>query len=91
MEQGRDIEIPLTLNVYDIILPSPSEWSFHLDLWQNPWAIARYHDVEPWTEEHLEISLPYLELLAETGQKCIADNESSYKIQYSNNTVCNTL
>ncbi len=68
---GDDIGMPLILNIHDLLLPSPSEWSFHLDLWQNPWAVARYYGVDPWSDEHIEILLPYLEMLAKAGQKCI--------------------
>jgi len=61
----------IILNVQDMLLPSPDRWSFHLDLWQNPWAVARYHDVEPWSQEHLDLLKPLLEMLASAGQKCI--------------------
>ncbi len=68
---GKGVELPINLKVYDLVLPPPSEWSFHLDLWQNPFAVARYYDVELWSEEHWDILPPYLEMLAEAGQKCI--------------------
>ncbi len=61
----------ITLEVQNKVLPPPSEWPFHLDLWQNPFAIARYHEVELWTQEHIELLKPYLSMLAEAGQKCI--------------------
>jgi hypothetical protein len=61
----------ITLEVKDHLLPPPSEWSFHLDLWQNPFAVARYHGVELWSEEHLDLLRPLLEKLADAGQKCI--------------------
>lgn len=68
---GQDVELPLSLDVYDLLLPEPADWSFHLDLWQNPFAVARYYDVEPWSEEHWELLPPYLEMLADAGQKVI--------------------
>lgn len=61
----------IALEVIDRVLPTPSEWPFHLDLWQNPFAIARYHEVELWSQEHIELLKPYLTMLAEAGQKCI--------------------
>jgi hypothetical protein len=64
-------EFPLSLTVHDMVLPPPSQWSFHLDLWQNPFAVARYYEVEAWSEEHWDILPPYLEMLAGAGQKCI--------------------
>jgi len=61
----------ITLEVQDNVLPPPSEWAFHLDLWQNPFAVARYHDVDLWSEEHLDLLKPLLTMLADAGQKCI--------------------
>lgn len=68
---GRDIELPVDIKVIDVNLPEPSDWSFHLDLWQNPFAVARYYDTGLWTEEHWALLPPYLEMLAGAGQKCI--------------------
>lgn len=61
----------ITLEVQDKLLPPPSKWSFHLDLWQNPFAVARFHGVELWSKEHLDLLLPLLKKLANAGQKCI--------------------
>ena len=52
-------------------LPSPKEWNFHLDLWQNPYAVARVHGVEPWSPDHFEKLRPYMTKLASAGQKAI--------------------
>ena len=61
----------ITLEVLNKSLPAPSEWSFHLDLWQNPYAVARFHQVEPWSVEHISLLRPLLTMLAQAGQKCI--------------------
>ncbi|MCG8701224.1 MAG: DUF4091 domain-containing protein, partial [Bacteroidales bacterium] len=63
--------IQLHLKVQDKILPKPSEWDYHLDLWQNPFAVARYHQVKKWSDNHFELLRPLMEMLANTGQKCI--------------------
>jgi len=68
---GAAAALPITLEVLGQALPPPAEWSFHLDLWQNPYALARYHRVRPWSEEHLALLRPHLKLLASAGQKCI--------------------
>ncbi len=68
---GRDVQLPVSLEVQNMELPAPADWSFHLDLWQNPFAVARYYDVELWSDKHLELMKPYLEMLADAGQKCI--------------------
>jgi hypothetical protein len=37
------LEFPLELTVRSRTLPPPSQWKTYLDLWQHPWAVARYH------------------------------------------------
>ncbi len=64
-------EFALTVEVLPAILPAPADWKFHLDLWQHPWAIARWHDVVSWSEEHFRLMRPYLAELANAGQKII--------------------
>lgn len=64
-------EFPLTLEVLPATLPAPADWKFHLDIWQHPWAIARWHDVKPWSEQHFQIMRPYMIELANAGQKVI--------------------
>lgn len=63
--------ISFELEVIDRELPPPSEWDFHLDLWQNPFAVARYHKVQLWSQEHWDLMEPLLKKLASAGQKCI--------------------
>lgn len=59
------------VDVIDLALPAKEDRTFHLDLWQNPFAIARYHEVELWSDEHFKVMKPYLEMLADAGQKLI--------------------
>jgi len=68
---GLSATIPLELEVLPLTLPPPKEWSFHLDLWQNPYAVARYHHVRPWSTEHYRLLEPHLRMLADAGQKCL--------------------
>ncbi|MDH5609368.1 MAG: DUF4091 domain-containing protein [Cyclobacteriaceae bacterium] len=68
---GISMEMPITLLVSPRTLPAPSEWDFHLDLWQNSFAVARAHGVEPWSQAHFDALRPQLERLAQAGQKCI--------------------
>ncbi|MBR2982915.1 MAG: DUF4091 domain-containing protein, partial [Kiritimatiellae bacterium] len=42
-----------------------------LDLWQHPWAVARYHGVKPFSKEHYALMKPLWEELAQAGQKAI--------------------
>lgn len=61
----------LNLNVLDKTLPHYTEWAFHLDLWQNPYAEARIKGVEPWSEAHWKALKPTMQMLAKAGQKVI--------------------
>ena len=68
---GKKLTLPLSVKVSDRTLPPPSQWSFHLDLWQNPFAVARYYDVPLWSKEHFDLMRPLMKLLADAGQKVI--------------------
>lgn len=63
--------LPLELTVVDEVLPEPKDWKFHLDLWQNPYAVARYNGVELWSKEHFDAMRPVMEMLASAGQKVV--------------------
>ena len=68
---GKSFAIPYTLEVSKRILPEPKDWKFHIDLWQNPYAVARYFDVPLWSEEHFKAMRPIMEYIASAGQKVI--------------------
>lgn len=62
---------PLTLEILPATLPAPADWSYHLDVFQHPWSIARWHGVKPWSDEHFAVMRPYMLELAHAGQKVI--------------------
>lgn len=69
---GKKIEtLEMNINVSDNILPDLENWSFHLDLWQNPFAVARFHNVPLWSDKHFDLMRPLYKMLADAGQKCI--------------------
>jgi hypothetical protein len=68
-KRNRDFDI--SLEVVDRLLPQPSEWSYHLDLWQHPSAVARMHQLELWSDAHFEKMRPLMQMLANAGQKVI--------------------
>jgi len=70
-KDGTTQMLKYSVKVLDRILPSPDQWNFHLDFWQNPYAIARVHNVDLWSEEHFEAMRPYMLMLASAGQKVI--------------------
>lgn len=67
----RPMKIRIQLDVADRTLPEPKEWAFHLDLWQNPYAVARYYGVPLWSRAHFDAMLPSMKMLAEAGQKVV--------------------
>jgi hypothetical protein len=69
--EGTNIGFEINLVVQDMLLPPPSAWIYHLDLWLNPFAISRYHKVKLWTQEFWDQLRPYVVMLAQAGQKCI--------------------
>ena len=68
---GKVLGLPFTVVVGKRVLPEPKDWKFHLDLWQNPYAVARYFDVPLWSDEHFDTMRPIMEYLASAGQKVI--------------------
>ena len=64
-------KLPLNIKVVDRTLPAPKDWAFHLDLWQNPFAEARYYNTPLWSDAHLAAMRPSMEMLAAAGQKVI--------------------
>ena len=67
----RKTVLPFEITVDDHTLPAPADWKFHLDLWQNPYSVARYHGVELWSEEHFDLMRPVMKILADAGQKSV--------------------
>ena len=68
---GKKKRYEYKLSVFANVLPAPKDWTFHLDLWQNPYAVARVHNVELWSKEHFDVLRPYMLKLASGGQKAI--------------------
>ena len=67
----KTVRVPFSIEVADRTLPPAKDWEFHLDLWQNPYSVARYHNVEPWSEEHFKYLKTEMQPLADAGQKVI--------------------
>lgn len=63
--------LDMDIKVLSRVLPQPSQWAYHLDLWQNPYAVARYYQVPVWSQAHLDAMRPVMKLLADAGQKII--------------------
>jgi hypothetical protein len=63
--------LKLQLEVIGVELAAAKDWSFHLDLWQHPSAVARAEGVEMWSDEHFAAMRPVMQMLANAGQKVI--------------------
>lgn len=71
IEGQKSKTFKLQLSVLDKVLPPATDWKFHLDLWQNPYAVSRFHNVEPWSQAHWDLLKPLMKRLADAGQKVI--------------------
>lgn len=72
--KGKNFEamqLQVEVEVCNRTLPNPDEWAFHLDLWQNPYAVARYYQVPLWSEAHFDAMRPIMKMLADAGQRAI--------------------
>ena len=68
---GQLHTLPVSAHAQPFRLPEPRDWACHLDLWQHPDAVARWHDVPMWSPAHLALLKPQMQRLAAMGQKTI--------------------
>lgn len=64
-------KLPIEIEVVNHILPDAKEWSYHLDLWQHPAAVARAEGLELWSDAHFEAMKRQMTMLRDAGQKVI--------------------
>jgi Glycoside hydrolase 123, catalytic domain/Glycoside hydrolase 123 N-terminal domain len=67
----RSLDFSLDLEVLQATLPDAPDYSFYLNLWQDPNGVARAHKVKLWSEEHWRLLSLYGENLADHGEKSI--------------------
>jgi len=65
--KGHRTTLHIQVHVQAQTLPPPTEWSYRLDLWQNPWAVAWYYHVEPWSADHKALLKKHLKPYADAG------------------------
>ena len=68
---GESLDVPLEVEVFSATLPDPPDYSYYLNLWQDPNGVARAHKVELWSEAHWQLLARYAENLAMHGEKSI--------------------
>ena len=65
--ENAHVDLNVKIKVQDHSIPKPHDWKFRLDLWQNPWVIAEYYHVKPWSDEHKALLKKHLQLYADAG------------------------
>ena len=70
-EENVVATLDLYINVNSRSIPEVKDQKFHLDFWQQPYAVSRYYQVERWSDAHIEALRPYLEALGKAGQKTV--------------------
>ncbi len=85
---NNHVTLNVKINVQKQELPQPHDWKFRLDLWQNPWVVAWYYQLEPWSDEHKVLLKKHLKLYADAGGKYITTyavhspwSDNSYMIE----------
>ena len=76
-------KLSISLEVLPQTMPEVKDWTFHLDLWQHPSAVARTNNVQPWSEEHWQLLESPMKMLAQAGQKVITAtlNKDPWNVQ----------
>jgi len=76
-------KVTLELEVIDRVLPEAEHWTYHLDYWQHPSAVARAQGLEMWSDAHFEAMKPTMQMLANAGQKVITAtvNKDPWNVQ----------
>lgn len=71
--EKQALVFPLTIEVHDFVLPelSTDPERFDIELWQNPYALAEYYEVEPFSAEHQMILKPHMEKYRSLGGQAI--------------------
>lgn len=67
----KPMKLNIQIDVVDRTLPAPEDWKFHLDLWQSPYAVARYYQVPLWSKAHFDAMRPLMKRLKDAGQKVV--------------------
>ena len=72
-----DIETPLeftyTIKVQNVTLPDASTFgqTFDIELWQYPYSVAEYYNVEPFSDKHFELLKSGMEIYKSIGGHAI--------------------
>lgn len=69
----KELKFEYTLKVADATLADATEFKdgFDMELWQNPYRVAEYYDVKPFSKEHFDILKPHMEKYKSVGGHAI--------------------
>lgn len=72
-ELDKAIQLSYTIEIFDasIVMPQDFTTIFDMELWQNPYAVAEYYEVEPFSKDHFELLIPHMELYKKMGGNAI--------------------
>lgn len=70
-DTGAEAKFDIEIEVIPAVLPPPGQWSFYLNIWQDPSGVARAHKVKLWSEEHWALLENYAKNFAAHGMKSI--------------------
>lgn len=88
-DQIQPKEFILKFRVLDMELHDPVNYTFFMDLWFNPNAVATNHNLKPWSQPHWEMLEKYIKELASGGVKTITTiiNHEPWRIHWLNNEM----
>ena len=64
--------LPIHIVVNSHTMPAAEDRTFHVDFWQQPYAVSRWYGTGRWTQAHFDALRPYLERLAQSGQSVVS-------------------
>lgn len=63
--------VEITVEVLDLLLPDPKDYTFDIELWQYPYRVAQYYGLEPFGAEHMGVLRKHMEKYAALGGHAI--------------------
>lgn len=65
------VELDYAVEVQNAVLPDPQDYLFDVEYWSHPYNVAYYYEVEPFSDEHLELLRQHMELYKSLGGHAI--------------------
>lgn len=65
------IELAFAVEVVEAVQPEPEEYLFDVEYWSHPYNVSDYYDVEPFSQEHIDILRQHMEVYKNLGGHAI--------------------